>query len=130
MKHKIDEARMVILIETSDDEGNEVVHELPFIFDVCSRCGGKGMHMNPSIGECAITQEEWEYEWSEEEKDAYLHGGYDITCLDCGGRRVVPTPDRNRARRECPKALEAFDEIVKDEREYQALVRMEQRMGA
>lgn len=76
-------------------EGLEV--ELPSKYEVCGRCRGKGAHVNPNIDGHGITADEWNGpDWDEESQEMYLSGGYDISCLDCGGDRVVLVPDEDR----------------------------------
>jgi hypothetical protein len=66
----------------------------PASYRVCGRCEGSGTITNPSIG--AITREEWDRDWGEDEQEGYLSGRYDVTCPDCGGKRVVPEADQAR----------------------------------
>ena len=42
-----------------DDSGEEIEHELPSKFEVCSECEGNGTHLAPSIGEHAYSAEEF-----------------------------------------------------------------------
>jgi len=81
---------------------------LPAKLEVCGTCRGNGSHVNPSIDAHGITGDEWA-EWGEEEQHSYMNGGYDVACNECGGKRVVPVPDRERASKE---ALAIYDEEV------------------
>ncbi len=72
--------------------GDESSIRLPAHHEVCGRCAGTGTHCNPSIDGNGITSEEWA-DWSEEEQESYFSGAYDVTCEECGGKRVVLVPD-------------------------------------
>ena len=111
-----------------NDEGEETAHELPAVMAVCTRCKGHGSHLNPNIGQHAYTAEEFHESFDDEEAREYFKGGdgiYGVTCEACGGRRVVPVVDRTRSDK---KLLKLYDEWVKDEVEYQAMARSEERM--
>jgi hypothetical protein len=99
---------------------NEVVFERAFIWRVCGTCGGKGRHVNPSIdADHGITAEEFadDPDFAED----YFGGVYDVTCHECGGKRVVP-----ELRDPCPE-LDAYRD---DEYDHRALCRAERMMGA
>lgn len=51
--------RQTMEIEYVDDEGLEILEEVPAVFEVCSRCNGHGTYLNPSIGEHAYSWEEF-----------------------------------------------------------------------
>lgn len=108
-------------------ETEEVTVELPTRFEVCDRCEGRGKHMNPAIDGHGITEDEWNGpDWDDESRETYLSGGYDITCEECKGLRVVPVVDEDR----CDKALFAkYQEHVmdqaRDDAEDRAIRRME-----
>jgi hypothetical protein len=80
------------------DDDDKWLHEwddvdaFPKRYVVCSRCQGHGHHSNPSIDGNGITQSEWA-EWDDEEKEMYFSGGYDVTCYECNGKRVVEDVD-------------------------------------
>lgn len=48
----------------------------------CPTCNGAGRHSR-ALG--CITQEQWERDWDEDEREAYVSGAYDKTCSDCRG---------------------------------------------
>jgi hypothetical protein len=112
--------------EGSDDE---VVHEIPGKFEVCARCEGHGTHLNPSIGEHAYTQEEFNEAFDDEEsREAYFTRGgmYDVTGEECKGMRVMLVPDESLADPEVLKRYyQELDEIEDEEREDRAIRRME-----
>lgn len=113
----------------TDDEGNEVVHELPSKREVCSRCDGEGTHLTPSIGEHCYSAEEFEESFStDEEQESYFRRGgiYDVTCEVCDGKRVEEVVDE-----ECcdPVLLKAYHKRLEDERYFELECAAERRMG-
>lgn len=70
----------------------EVEHALPFTWEICSSCRGRGSYVNPSIDAHGISAEEWDRDWSDEDREGYFEGRYDVTCQNCRGRRVEPQP--------------------------------------
>jgi hypothetical protein len=83
-----------LTIEFEDEDGS--VYLLPAKYEVCERCEGRGQHTNPSIDGNGITMEEWwGPDWDDESREMYMNGGYDVTCVECGGLRVVPVADRD-----------------------------------
>ena len=62
--------------------------KLPTRFEVCDRCSGHGTHVNPAIDGHGVTADEWN-DWGEESQSMYLSGGYDVSCHECDGMRVV-----------------------------------------
>lgn len=90
----------------------------PMRFTVCITCGGKGKHVNPSIDSHGITSDEWEQEWSNEERQMYIGGFYDVDCYECGGMRVVPDISMDELTEEMGLAIRLIDEmIIKSARE-------------
>ena len=85
---RIDETRMVAIIEWEDDDGNELESEIPIKFVVCDRCHGKGSHCNPAVDGHGLTREDFaeDPDFAED----YFRGVYDVACESCGGRRVMP----------------------------------------
>ncbi|MCK5318173.1 MAG: hypothetical protein KAJ55_09670 [Anaerolineales bacterium] len=72
--------------------------EIPTKFVVCSRCRGKGSHVNPAIDGHGISPEEFRDDPDFEE--AYFRGDYDVACHSCQGKRVTPAPDWDRLSKE------------------------------
>jgi hypothetical protein len=97
----------------------------PIQFVVCFVCYGKGNHVNPSVDSHGITGEEFENEWSWEERELYMNGGYNVTCYLCNGKRVVPELNENVP--ECIKKM--FHEYEQEEASYQRVCRYERMMG-
>ena len=98
--------RETITILVGDDD-EEV--EIPSRFEVCDRCAGRGTHVNPNIDGHGITADEWwGPDWDDESREMYLSGGYDVTCQECDGARVVLVPDLERLEREDPELLKQY----------------------
>lgn len=110
---RVDERRMVAIVLAEDEEGEEREIEIPVEFEVCSTCGGKGKHANPSVDAHGITEDEWG-QWSPEEQESYLSGGYDVECYECAGRRVVPVPVMARMTDEQKDALGRATDLCRD----------------
>lgn len=121
---------MYIEFTHTDEDGNEITENIPAKYSVCSRCGGHGTHLNPSIGEHAYSLEEFDNEFSDEEKEAYFTRGgmYDVNCIVCHGDRVERVPDWDAV---WPGDLkERYQSFLKEEAEYEQLCRSERLMGA
>lgn len=71
-----------------------VRYRVPAIYEVCGTCDGKGAHVNPSIDAHGISPEELSDD--PDFREAYFAGHYDVRCVECNGRRVVPVPDETR----------------------------------
>ena len=69
------------------ENGEEL--RLPAHFEVCYRCGGTGIHVNPSIDGHGLTAEDFAED--PDFAEAYMRGVYDVTCEECGGDKVVAT---------------------------------------
>jgi hypothetical protein len=128
---KFDESRMVIILSLYDSEEDaEVEVEFPACLEVCYSCEGRGKYVHPDIDRNGITAREWHEEWSHEERDLYLHGGYDVRCEECQGLRVTPTFDIEVFSPEQDKFFQVFTE---DMEMYEAWAReseAERRFGA
>ena len=86
-----DVAEMVWVVVMEDDDGLEETVKLPARYVVCGTCDGKGKHVNPSIDSHGIGEEEWDRDWSHEDKENYHSGMYDIQCNECKGRTTTPS---------------------------------------
>lgn len=102
---RVDERRMIAIVLAEGEDGEEREVEIPVEFEICGTCEGKGRHVNPSIDAHGITEDEWS-QWSSEEQETYLSGGYDVECHECAGKRVVPVPAEARMTDEQKSALE------------------------
>lgn len=105
------------------DDGTEV--PLPFIYEVCPLCSGKGTHVNPSIDSHGLTAEDFHEDPGFREE--YLSGRFDQTCNECHGDRVVPVVDLDRVD---PALLKEFREEQLADAEFEAMAAAERRMGA
>ena len=61
---------------------------MPSDIVVCSRCNGRGRHVNPSIDGDGFTGEEWA-EMDEDFKESYWNGHFDVVCSVCNGLRIT-----------------------------------------
>ncbi len=146
-----DEKTMTIKVEVAcDDEVYEELKEslsegayklidpedgcvtLRMEFVVCPTCNGKGKHVNPSIDAHGITAEEWDRDWSYEDRENYMSGVYDVQCYECNGRRVVPEVDKTPYffTKEVKEIVELIEDGIADEAEYVRTCMMERAMGA
>jgi hypothetical protein len=107
----LDERQMVATVMVEDKDGFESEVEIPVVFEVCGTCDGKGKHVNPSIDAHGICEDEWA-SWSPDEQENYIRGGYDVTCYECLGRRVVPVPDESRLSDRHRAVLEGIKETA------------------
>lgn len=73
--------------EFEDEDTEPMTVSLPAKFVVCSRCQGKGTHVNSSIDENDMP------DWDDESREMYLSGGYDVPCHECGSEKVVKRVD-------------------------------------
>jgi hypothetical protein len=109
------------ILYTEDDE-----IELPCRWEICSCCRGNGTS-SAYLG--AITQSDREPGGAWEDPDDfadYMDGKYDRACDECEGSGKVQVVDYDRL---TPEQLEAWNEQCRDDREYEAAVRAERRMG-
>lgn len=112
-----DERKMVATI--IDEEGDE--RTVPVVFKVCQTCEGKGSHVNPSVDGHGISREDFDED--PDFLEDYLSGVYDVPCVECKGRRVVPWP--------AEKANQLIVERkIEEDCHYWAEVMAERRMGA
>lgn len=85
---------MCATVELYDEEGDAFVAVVPFRFEACWNCHGKGSHVNRAIDGHGISREEFDEDPDFEE--AYFSGAYDVACDECGGDRVVAVTDDER----------------------------------
>jgi hypothetical protein len=106
-----------------DDDGVEHVVQLPAKFEVCGRCEGHGTHLHPAIGEHAYSVEEFNEAFDDDESRAayFQRGGmYDVTCEQCGGKRVVAVVDEEALERKDPAVFKAYTDARRVESECRA----------
>lgn len=98
--------------------------EVRCVYDVCPTCNGRGRYVNPSIDSHGLTAEDFA-----EDPDfarAYRCGTYDITCVTCSGKRVVPVPDKEHNSKEI---LQAVEEHIRWQRRYALECASERELG-
>ena len=118
-----DEKAMTVEVIHFDDEDEEIATTLPVKFEVCETCNGRGSHGDPSIDCNGLTSDDFCDDPDFEEE--YFSGSYDVTCYECGGRRVCPIIDDISLNAEQREAVEA----IRQNAEYDAMVAAEIRYG-
>lgn len=110
---RIKENSMTAIVK--DYDGN--TREVEFEYEVCPTCQGRGKHVNPSIDASGLSSEDF----AEDPDFAtdYLSGLYDVSCYECGGKRVVPVTTDEEVLRS-----------IEEERAYKQERLAEMRMGA
>ncbi len=84
-------------VDDTDGEHQET-DKLPAKWIICPTCNGEGKH---SLHLGAITEEDRDRDWSQDEFEDYTLGGYDRRCEDCeGSGKLLMVDDKS-----CPKAL-------------------------
>ncbi len=121
----LNDSKMKAVIKLCDDEdGNEEEFEVPFKYEVCGICDGKGTHVNPSVDCDGLTAEDFAEDPGFLED--YMSGCFDQTCNACGGKRVEAIMDRDNCD---PKILERFDTQRAEEADFRRMQDYERRMG-
>jgi len=118
---------MVEFIE-ENEEGEEITHELPSKLIVCTKCGGHGTHLNPSIGEHAYSAEEFQQEFDQDEQEEYFTRGgiYDVQCTVCDGENVEEVVDEEK----CDTALlKRYQDKIADNYRYERECQREREYG-
>jgi hypothetical protein len=119
----LDESRMVATIDLETDDGT-VEEEVPFTFEVCSTCNGKGNHVNPSVDCDGLTAEDFAED--PDFLESYMEGAYDVQCKECQGKRVVPVINEEHAD---PSIIKQLHQKQKDADNYRREVEAERRFG-
>lgn len=97
--------------------------EIPATWEICGRCQGEGSS-SAHLG--AITQDDWENDWSPDEQDDYLNGAYDKPCGICAGSGKVLEPARARCNTdELRVALAIYDDDLRTKAEEESCYRRE-----
>jgi len=120
-------AQVTHLTYSDEDEEVEVAATIPVKFEVCSLCDGRGVHTDPSIDCNGLTSDDF-YDDPDFEEE-YFSGSYDVTCYECGGRRVSPVIAKGALNDEQSAVLRQIQEDAEAEAEYEALVASEIRYG-
>lgn len=98
-------------------------------YEICPTCQGRGTHTNPNIDCGGITASEWA-EWDEYEKDYYMSGGYDVTCSQCNGEKVIQTFEYDTKNPLYNWCCERLNEYYEAQYDYAREVAAERRWGA
>ena len=114
-----------ITITLCDAGGVEEQHELPALRVLCSRCGGKGYHVNPAVDGHGLSAEDFA-EDPDFERD-YFAGVYDVRCEECDGEKVVLELDRDRVD---ASLLKRYDAQQAELSFIESIEEAERRMGA
>lgn len=112
--------------EETDEYDGDIEVSIPAKYEVCPRCKGRGKHVNPNIDGHGISAEEWDRDWSFEEREDYFNGVYDVPCEECKGSRVVLVPDEEHAD---PELLKEYWERQRAAADYRREREYERRMG-
>lgn len=119
----INEKRMVAIVSIEIEPYVEEDTEVPFKYEVCPTCNGKGTHVNPSIDCNGLTREDFDED--PDFAEDYFKGIYNVPCYECGGRRVVPEMDLPE---NDPIAIK-INKSIQEELEYQAICAAERAAG-
>lgn len=119
-----------------NDDGDEVVIEVPSKMEVCDDCEGHGTVLNESMRNYAYTSEDEEFHDPEFREEYFKRGGiYDVQCPTCKGKNVVEVPDEEAINRneklkaDFEKYSEWKDDRDQADAEYEAICRSERLMG-
>lgn len=99
---------------------------IPAKYEVCSRCNGKGTHVNSSIDGNGLSSDDM-HKMGPDFLEDYLSGVYDVPCYECNGEKVVMVPNESKA---SPEELKAYYDYLQNEADYQAEIEAERKMGA
>jgi hypothetical protein len=127
-KPQFDESKMQLMMTVEDDDGEERTFLLPAKFCVCPTCNGKGKHVDPRVDAGGLTSEDF-YEYGEEFAESYWNGGYDVSCGECGGRRVIPEVNEDALTQEQKCLLELWESERRADYEFARMCAMERAMG-
>ncbi len=116
-------------ITWEDDDGNEVVTNVPARWEVCSECDGNGSHLCDSLRGQAFTPEEM-YE-DEDFAEGYFGGRYDVKCNVCMGRTTTLEINYDAQMTDEQKAAIKYEE-ERNQANYEdeCTMRAERAMGA
>lgn len=128
-RKKFNEQAMTLEAELYLDDDTEEIVQFPAKFELCPTCNGKGSHVNPGIDSHGITSDEWHNNWSYEEREQYMSGGYDVSCYECNGRRVVPVVDEDRCSDDIKGKLALWNKQLEAQARYDSEYRKEVEMG-
>ncbi len=113
----------VIIYDADNDIEEEVT--VPWKYEVCPTCKGKGKHVNPAIDCCGLTEDDFGAD--PDLYEAYQSSLYDVSCYGCEGKRVVPVLDRDKTD---PQIVKLLDKREAEECAYEMMCASERAMGA
>jgi hypothetical protein len=105
--------------------GWEFFYYFPTKLDVCPVCQGRGSYVNPAIDGNGLGADDFAEDPDFEE--SYHAGVYDITCVNCGGHKVVDAVDEGKLSK---RQLFHYNMCIKQQREQLTVEREEARMQA
>lgn len=114
-----------IEIEIVDGAGEVVEMLVSAVWEICDECSGEGHVDNPAFSN-GISGEEWNHEWDEESREAYLSGAYDVRCDKCKGSGKFLAPNLDELSDE---ERAGYEKRQQDEADYQWLRAQERRYG-
>lgn len=92
----------------SDDNRVEETFTVPFRYEVCDLCNGRGTHVNSSIDSNGLTSEDFDQD--DDFREDYFSGAYDVPCCQCHGNKVTPKYDEARAKPDVKEKMRAYNE--------------------
>jgi hypothetical protein len=119
---RFDAQRMVLTIEGIGEDGEDL--DLPAKFEVCDTCNGKGSHVAAGIDSHGLSREDFDED--PDFAEDYFRGAYDVPCVECHGRRVMPELDRDQC---SPDLLARVDAHIDEWADCRACEAAERRMG-
>lgn len=109
--------------EYNEDLNEDGILKVLATYEVCPQCDGHGSHFRSDLDENNLVDNMRE-DGDDEGIEAYYQGAYDQVCNQCNGNRVVAKPT-------LPEWAEnRIYEWYESEREYRAICRAEQSVGA
>lgn len=92
---EINENQMLALVPWDDETPEWIDYDddrrgfwVPFRWETCESCDGKGKYVNPNIDRNGLTYEDFDED--PDLHDMYFSGGFDVRCEECQGQRVSP----------------------------------------
>lgn len=121
MHDKYEKMLIQTLLDAMDD-GEITRCRIAYEWEICESCRGDGYH-SKHLG--VISHEQWN-EWSDQDQDFYMSGGYDKKCDRCDGSGKIKVLDTESL----PEDVQEYiDSYYKDVAEDIAIRRSEMYMG-
>lgn len=113
-----------------NDEGEEVIHNLPALWVICRTCDGDAVTVfGRSRGDEAVHTQE-DFDQDPELMDDLMSGRLDRPCPDCDGKGRVLEVDKKALKTRDVVLYKEWMDHEREEREYQAMCRSERMNGA